>query len=113
MTALNVAICLSLRNTRPPRNMSILPSKFGLMKKLLTQWHSWVMLDDGNNFVPLPREKILFTSPPRTTLSLETPNSYPGKEPLAISCSSGTAYLTNQRVSSTCTKLRFTATDMV
>lgn len=59
---------------------------------------NWVMLDDGNNFVPLPREKILFTSPPRTTLSLETPNSYPGKEPLAISCSSGTAYLTNQRL---------------
>lgn len=92
--------------------MSTLSQKFALMEKLLTQHHSWVMLDDGHNFVPLPREKILFTSPPRTTLSLETSNSYPGKEPLAISCSGGTAYLTNQRVSPMRTKLWSTGTDM-
>ncbi|MCJ1463196.1 hypothetical protein MMC07_001801 [Pseudocyphellaria aurata] len=66
--------------------------------RALRKISGWVMLDDGHNFVPLPREKVLFTSPPRTTLSLETPNSYPGKEPLAISCSNGTAYLTNQRL---------------
>lgn len=59
-----------------------------------------MMLDEAHRLVPLPREKVLFTSPPRTSLSLDTSNAYPGKEPLAISCSSGTAFLTNQRVSS-------------
>ncbi|KAI4151668.1 MAG: hypothetical protein LQ341_000866 [Variospora aurantia] len=63
------------------------------------RWHpSWVMLDSSKRFVPLPREQIHFTSPPRTTLSLQTPNSYPGKEPLSITSNSGTAYVTNQRV---------------
>lgn len=61
--------------------------------------NSWVMLDDARRFVSLPREKNLYTSPPRTTLALEAGNTYPGKEPLAISCGSGTAYITNQRVS--------------
>lgn len=56
------------------------------------------MLDANQRFVPLPRERIHFTSPARTTLSLQTPNSYPGKEPLSISSSGGTAYVTNQRV---------------
>ena len=106
------AICTFCGVLVHPRNLFHLRSKLYLIKKLLTHWHSWVMLDDSHNFVPLPREKILFTSPPRTTLSLETPNSYPGKEPLAISCSSGTAYLTNQRVSPKYPKLRFNGTDM-
>jgi len=58
------------------------------------------MLDGRQNFVQLPREVLLFTSPPRTSLTLSTPNKYPGKEPLAINCSAGTAYITNQRVGS-------------
>lgn len=49
-------------------------------------------------FVRLPGERILFTSPPRTTLELSSPNSYPGKEPLSIHCSNGRAYLTTQRL---------------
>lgn len=61
--------------------------------------HSWVMLDGAHHFVPLPREKTLFTSPPRTALALEAGIPYPGNEPIAISCASGTAFLTNQRVS--------------
>ncbi|KAL9013195.1 MAG: hypothetical protein Q9173_002093 [Seirophora scorigena] len=56
------------------------------------------MLDSNQRFVPLPRERIHFTSPSRTTLSLQTPNSYPGKEPLSITSNSGTAYVTNQRI---------------
>lgn len=56
------------------------------------------MLDSNQRFVPLPQERILYTSPSRTTLSLQTPNSYPGKEPLAINSSSGKTYVTNQRV---------------
>ncbi|KAL9601930.1 MAG: hypothetical protein Q9219_002154 [cf. Caloplaca sp. 3 TL-2023] len=51
-----------------------------------------------DNFVPLPRERIHFTSPPRTTFQLQTPNSYPGKEPLSISSGGGTAFVTNQRI---------------
>ncbi|MCJ1230853.1 hypothetical protein MMC12_007527, partial [Toensbergia leucococca] len=56
------------------------------------------MLDQSRNIIPLPREKVLFTSPPRTALALKTPNSFPGKEPLAIHSSAGTAVLTNQRL---------------
>lgn len=56
------------------------------------------MLNPQRKFVPLPGERILLTSPSRTTLSLQTPNSYPGKEPLNISSSGGTAYITSQRV---------------
>ncbi|KAL9046436.1 MAG: hypothetical protein Q9214_000723 [Letrouitia sp. 1 TL-2023] len=56
------------------------------------------MLDAAKTIIPLPREKILYASPPRTTLSLQTPNSYPGKEPLAVHSSSGTAFVTNQRL---------------
>jgi len=56
------------------------------------------MLDETKGFVPLPRERILFTTPQRTTLSLQSSNSYPGKEPLSIHSSAGTGYLTNQRL---------------
>ena len=56
------------------------------------------MLDGPHNFVPLPREKTLFTSPPRTALTLQTPNTYPGKEPFSVKCSDGKAIITNQRV---------------
>ncbi|MCJ1416587.1 hypothetical protein MMC32_002925 [Xylographa parallela] len=64
----------------------------------LTYYYSWVMLDERKGFVPLPRERILFTSPPRTALALQTPNSYPGKTPVSINSSGGVAYLTNQRL---------------
>ena len=60
---------------------------------------NWVMLDTSSkSFVPLPREKILFASPNRTALTLQTPNSYPGREPLSIKCNDGKATITNQRV---------------
>ncbi|KAL8683596.1 MAG: hypothetical protein Q9186_000508 [Xanthomendoza sp. 1 TL-2023] len=58
----------------------------------------WVMLDSSRIFVRLSGERIFFTSPSRTSLSIQTPNSYPGKEPLNISSSGGTAYITNQRI---------------
>ena len=62
--------------------------------------HSWVMLDDtGKDFVRLPHEKVLITSPPRTSIALTSPNSYPGKEPVNIKTSDGRAIITNQRVS--------------
>ncbi|MCJ1312896.1 hypothetical protein MMC25_006572 [Agyrium rufum] len=55
------------------------------------------MLDPQRGFIPLPREKTLFTSPPRTAINLSTPNKYPGREPISISSGTGVAYLTNQR----------------
>ncbi|MCJ1250135.1 hypothetical protein MMC30_007361 [Trapelia coarctata] len=74
------------------------PPKTGILNKIRARCDSWVMLDEHKGFVPLPRERILFTSPPRTTLSLQTPNSYPGKEPFSIHSPGGIAYLTNQRL---------------
>lgn len=59
---------------------------------------NWVMLDGPHAFIPLPREKTLFTSPPRTALTLQTPNSFPGKEPFSVKCSDGKAIITNQRL---------------
>ncbi|KZF24858.1 hypothetical protein L228DRAFT_243593 [Xylona heveae TC161] len=59
---------------------------------------NWVMLSETQGFVPLPGERIVYTSPPRTTLALQTPNKYPGKEPLSIHSSAGCVHLTNQRI---------------
>ena len=61
---------------------------------------SWVMLSDTEGFIRLPGERILYTSPPRTTLSLQTQNTYPGAQPLSINSSAGCVHLTNQRVRS-------------
>lgn len=61
-------------------------------------WNSWVMLDDARTIVPLSRERILHTSPPRISLAIEPPNPYPGKSPFSLNCNSGKAFLTNQRV---------------
>ncbi|MCJ1255989.1 hypothetical protein MMC24_003808 [Lignoscripta atroalba] len=78
--------------------MSSQPSKSSLLSKLRACCDSWVMLDETKGFVPLPREHILFTTPSRTALSLQTPNSYPGKEPVGIHSTGGTAFITNQRL---------------
>lgn len=59
---------------------------------------NWVMLDGPSSYIRLPREKTVFTSPARTSLALQTPNSYPGKEPLNIKCADGKAIITTQRV---------------
>lgn len=61
--------------------------------------NSWVMLQEPQGFVRLPGEKPLYKSPPRTSFALTTPRTYPGNEPVSVSCDSGTLYLTNQRVS--------------
>lgn len=53
-------------------------------------------------FVKLPHEKILYTSPPRTSLELASAN--PAKK-YSVKSDGGVAYVTNQRVStlvSTC-----------
>lgn len=56
------------------------------------------MLSESGGFTPLPGEKTLYTSPPRTTLSLQSLNKYPGKEPYIIQSSAGCVHLTNRRL---------------
>ncbi|KAK4975581.1 hypothetical protein LTR66_010962 [Elasticomyces elasticus] len=61
---------------------------------------NWVMLDPSSPtaFTPLPHESTLYTSPPRTSLSLASLNKFPGKEPFAVTSSTGRVFLTNRRV---------------
>ncbi|KAL2823924.1 hypothetical protein BDW59DRAFT_91112 [Aspergillus cavernicola] len=59
---------------------------------------NWVMLDERKGFVHLPNERLLYTSPPRTSLALQPPPSYTGAESLSLQSSTGRVYLTNQRV---------------
>jgi WW domain-binding protein 2 len=51
----------------------------------------------GLGFVRLPNERPV-NSASRVSLSLSTPRAYPAHDPLSIQSSSGTLYLTNQRV---------------
>ncbi|EXJ54271.1 hypothetical protein A1O7_09609 [Cladophialophora yegresii CBS 114405] len=59
---------------------------------------NWVMLDGKGSFVLLPAERFIHKTTPRVALAITTPTTYPGNSPLAIHCSSGTVYLTNQRI---------------
>ncbi|KIX05137.1 uncharacterized protein Z518_06009 [Rhinocladiella mackenziei CBS 650.93] len=59
---------------------------------------NWVMLDGQQGFIRLPSERIIHKSSPRISLAITTPSTYPGNNPLAIHCSSGIVYLTNQRI---------------
>ncbi|KAH7342936.1 hypothetical protein BKA65DRAFT_526910 [Rhexocercosporidium sp. MPI-PUGE-AT-0058] len=60
---------------------------------------SWVMTSPNETgFVKLPNERILYTSPPRTSLQLSTPNTFPGAQPFSAKSDAGIVYLTNQRI---------------
>ena len=60
---------------------------------------SWVMTSPNEaGFVKLPNERILYTSPPRTSLQLSAPNTFPGAQPFSAKSDAGIVYLTNQRV---------------
>lgn len=59
---------------------------------------SWVMLSETEGFTPLPGEQRLYSSPPRTSLSLQTLNKFPGKQPYTLSSNGGCVHLTNRRV---------------
>lgn len=58
------------------------------------------MLDPSrpNTFTPLPSESTLYTSPPRTALSITSLNKYPGSQPYTVTSSAGTLFLTNRRI---------------
>ncbi|KAF1991940.1 hypothetical protein K402DRAFT_399889 [Aulographum hederae CBS 113979] len=59
---------------------------------------NWVMLSKTEGFTPLPGEQRLYTSPPRTTLHLQSVNKFPGHEPYSITSSGGCVHLTNRRI---------------
>lgn len=59
---------------------------------------NWVMLHDQEGFVRLPNERLIYSSPPRTTLAVTPPPGYKGSESLSIQSSAGCIHLTNQRV---------------
>ena len=52
---------------------------------------------DGG-FIKLPNERTLFTSPPRTSLQISTPNTFPGAQPFSAKSDAGVVYITNQRL---------------
>ncbi|KAF9250154.1 hypothetical protein DTO027I6_359 [Penicillium roqueforti] len=58
---------------------------------------NWVMLDD-QGFVRLPNERLIYSSPPRTSVSLTPPSGYKDTEKLSVQSSAGCIHLTNQRV---------------
>ncbi|KAI9798530.1 MAG: hypothetical protein M1825_005335 [Sarcosagium campestre] len=53
-------------------------------------------LDQG--LVLLPSEHLLYTSPPRTSIAITTPDTYPGNEPFNAECRNGRVHITNQRI---------------
>ncbi|OGE51940.1 hypothetical protein PENARI_c011G02028 [Penicillium arizonense] len=59
---------------------------------------NWVMLHDQEGFVRLPNERLIYSSPPRTSVSLTPPSGYKGTEKLSVQSSAGCIHLTNQRV---------------
>ncbi|KAE9983986.1 hypothetical protein EG327_005262 [Venturia inaequalis] len=56
------------------------------------------MLSETEGFTPLPGEQRLYQSPPRTALSLQTLNKFPGKQPYTLSSTGGCVHLTNRRI---------------
>ncbi|KAE8335780.1 hypothetical protein BDV24DRAFT_143219 [Aspergillus arachidicola] len=56
------------------------------------------MLHEDEGFVRLPHEHLIYTSPPRTCLSLKPLDSYKGKDAISFQSDSGQIYLTNHRV---------------
>ncbi|ESZ99377.1 hypothetical protein SBOR_0247 [Sclerotinia borealis F-4128] len=59
---------------------------------------SWVMTSNEAGFVKLPNERILYTSPPRTSLQISTTTTPAGAEPYAARSESGVVYISNQRI---------------
>ena len=67
-------------------------------KSISNRKNSWVMIAETGGYTPLPGEQTLYTSPPRTTLSLQTPNRHTPSQSYSQQCKSGVVYLTNRRV---------------
>ncbi|RKF83650.1 UPF0664 stress-induced protein C29B12.11c [Golovinomyces cichoracearum] len=53
---------------------------------------------DGQSFVKLPHERILYTSPPRTCLQITASNIEPDAPSFSAKSDGGVVYITNQRL---------------
>ncbi|KAI9682691.1 MAG: hypothetical protein M1829_006678 [Trizodia sp. TS-e1964] len=99
---------MSIKSVPPPLFLPAFPlerpalcSEEDMLKRLRLRGssNSWVMLSETEGFIHLPGERIIYTSPPRTSLSLQTsPTTYPADQPIAISSNTGCVHLTNQRI---------------
>ena len=70
-----------------------------MLKPARDRVKSWVMTSPTEEgFIRLPNEKILYASPPRTSLSISSMSSFPGTEPFSVKSDGGVVYITNQRV---------------
>ncbi|KAL2215839.1 hypothetical protein M432DRAFT_624672 [Thermoascus aurantiacus ATCC 26904] len=69
-----------------------------MLSKIRFPSSSWVMLHEREGFVRLPNEQLIYTSPPRTSISLQPPSQYSGRVSFSIQSSAGIVYLTNQRI---------------
>ncbi|TQS36057.1 hypothetical protein Golomagni_03502 [Golovinomyces magnicellulatus] len=59
---------------------------------------NWVILgSDGQSFVKLPHERILYTSPPRICLQITATNDGPDAPSFSAKSDGGVVYITNQR----------------
>jgi hypothetical protein len=78
---------------------AVLSSQETMLKSARDRVKSWVMTSPTEEgFVRLPNEKTLYASPPRTSLSISSLNSFPGTEPFSAKSDGGVVYITNQRV---------------
>ncbi|KAB8299849.1 hypothetical protein EYC80_000095 [Monilinia laxa] len=59
---------------------------------------NWVMTSNEAGFVKLPNERILYSSPPRTSLQISTTTTSTGVEPYSAKSEAGIVYITNQRI---------------
>ncbi|KAI9837882.1 MAG: hypothetical protein M1838_004725 [Thelocarpon superellum] len=58
---------------------------------------NWVMLTRDGGFVPLPGEQLMYTSPARTSLDVDSAAGLPGKLANNLKCNHGHVHLTNRR----------------
>lgn len=67
---------------------------------------SWVMLSRSGSLVRLPDERIIHTTNARVSLDVSVPKSLQGRTatPFTLKSDNGTAYITNQRVSTAKTR---------
>ncbi|DAA74044.1 TPA_exp: Uncharacterized protein A8136_3826 [Trichophyton benhamiae CBS 112371] len=68
-------------------------------KSVLKAWMlSWAMVHETKGLVLLPNERIIYTSPLRTSIALKSIHPGPDKQSFARQASTGHVHLTNQRI---------------
>jgi len=81
------------------QEMHLYATKFAQEDVLKQSRNSWVMTAPNEpDFVKLPNERIIYTSPPRASLQLSPATTTAGAEPFSVKIDTGVAYITSQRV---------------